>query len=298
MPKLSTSFEQINTLQRRYRKALPGRDFLLHRLFREEIAEVVYHSHCLQGGEISYKKIEQILQDRDSQRSFLKSEIAEIENLERSLLLMQEDEAKAELNREKMTSLHEILMLNLDQKTLGRFRKNKERARVKTDVEEYSGPSPTKMHDLLEDALVDYYSSHHEGITKRLARFHLAFANARPFTDGNGRVARNAVNYLLMRDGFPTIIFRKWDQRKYNEAFKEFNEKSLTKKMEEIISSALIDSLHKRLAYLDNKKIVTLADYARSKKLSPSALLNKAKRQTIEAFLEQDVWKIGVVQKK
>lgn len=38
---------------------------------------------------------------------------------------------------------------------------------------------------------------------------------------------------------------------------------------------------------------MTLADYAKHNKLSHSNLINKASRQTIEAFLEKDVWKIG-----
>jgi hypothetical protein len=48
------------------------------------------------------------------------------------------------------------------------------------------------------------------------------------------------------------------------------------------------------LAYLENKKIILLSDYARKKRLSHSNLINKAKRQTIEAFMEKGVWKIGI----
>jgi hypothetical protein len=64
--------------------------------------------------------------------------------------------------------------------------------------------------------------------------------------------------------------------------------------MEEIVGKALCNSYHKRLAYLEGKKIMTLADYARQEKTSHSNLLNKAKRQTIEAFWERGKWKIGV----
>ena len=45
---------------------------------------------------------------------------------------------------------------------------------------------------------------------------------------------------------------------------------------------------------MEGKKIVTLANYAKSNKLSHSNLINKANRQTIEAFLEKNIWKIGV----
>ncbi|HNT29466.1 MAG TPA: hypothetical protein PKL83_00760 [bacterium] len=60
------------------------------------------------------------------------------------------------------------------------------------------------------------------------------------------------------------------------------------------ILSINVNSYRKRLAYLEQKKIITLAEYARQSGLSHSNLLNKAKRQSIEAFLEKNVWKIGI----
>jgi len=64
--------------------------------------------------------------------------------------------------------------------------------------------------------------------------------------------------------------------------------------MDEIVAKALTNSYHRRLAYLEGRKIITLAEYAKTNKLSHSNLINKATRQTIEAFLEKGVWKIGV----
>ena len=57
---------------------------------------------------------------------------------------------------------------------------------------------------------------------------------------------------------------------------------------------SIVDNLEQMLvAYLEGKKIMTLVDYAKSRKLSHSNLINKANRQTIEAFMEKGVWKIG-----
>jgi len=39
---------------------------------------------------------------------------------------------------------------------------------------------------------------------------------------------------------------------------------------------------------------MTLADHVRENKLSHSNLINKANRQSIEAFWEKGTWKIGV----
>ena len=95
-------------------------------------------------------------------------------------------------------------------------------------------------------------------------------------------------------------IQKKWftSFKKYYEAFNEFDAKGATTIMEEIVGKALTNSYHKRLAYLEGAHIMALAEYGKIKKISHSNLINKATRQTIEAFLEKGVWKIGVVEKK
>jgi hypothetical protein len=85
------------------------------------------------------------------------------------------------------------------------------------------------------------------------------------------------------------------DREKYYDAFKVFEGSGGTTIMEEIVGKALTNSYHKRLAYLEGKRIVTLIEHAKSNKISHSNLINKALRQTIEAFLERGVWKIGTL---
>jgi hypothetical protein len=60
-----------------------------------------------------------------------------------------------------------------------------------------------------------------------------------------------------------------------------------------LLARAVRESLHRRLAYLRGQRIVRLTDYAHEMGLAPNAQLNAAKRQTIPAFRERGVWKIG-----
>ena len=101
-------------------------------------------------------------------------------------------------------------------------------------------------------------------------------------------------HYLLIREGYVPINIKFIERKTYYAAFNEFDTKGLTSIMEEIVGRAVTNSYHKRLAYLKGKKIITLNAYAKQNRLSHSNLINKAKRQTIEAFLEKNVWKIGV----
>jgi hypothetical protein len=97
-----------------------------------------------------------------------------------------------------------------------------------------------------------------------------------------------------MQLGFPPIIIRDKEKSNYYKSFQEFQSNEKQTGMETILCLGLIESLHKRLAYLNGKKIIKLSEYAKSKNMDLKSLLNKAKRQSIEAFREKGVWKIGI----
>ena len=63
--------------------------------------------------------------------------------------------------------------------------------------------------------------------------------------------------------------------------------------MESILALALVESLHKRVTYMRGEPIVRLSEYVRQNGLSAPAVTNAARRQTIPAFRERGVWKIG-----
>jgi len=90
------------------------------------------------------------------------------------------------------------------------------------------------------------------------------------------------------------LIVRNKGKQKYYECFKAFEYNKETKGMDKILTMALLESLHKRVAYLKGEQIIKLSEYAKDKKESLNTLLNMARRQTIPAFREKGIWKIGV----
>jgi Fic family protein len=187
-----------------------------------------------------------------------------------------------------------MLISNIRDDVAGRFRQEGEWVRVASHV----APDPKEVVGRLEKMLAAYNASSHENIIKRIALMHLTFEYIHPFVDGNGRIGRVINNYLLIREGFVPVNIKFIDRKMYYDAFNEFDEKGAAGIMEEIVGKALTNSYHKRLAYLEGARIMTLAEYSKEFNISHSNLINKANRQTIEAFLEKGVWKIGVPQKK
>ncbi|MBM2818121.1 MAG: hypothetical protein HW401_711 [Parcubacteria group bacterium] len=290
MAKTLAAFNKINTLRERYYKASTGKDALIKLISEAEVAEQVYNSNAIENSTLTLEETEKILLQIDLDRFISEREIFEAKNLARVTSYIDKRAKEQELNLDVILSLHKMLISSISDDIAGRFRKTGEYVRVGSHI----APKSEEVIPRLEKILAEYNASSHENIIKRIAKLHLTFEHTHPFCDGNGRIGRVLNNYLLIRDGYVPINIKFIDREKYYDAFKEFDEKDKTEIMEEIVARSLTNSYHKRLAYLEGKKIMTLVDYAKNNKLSHSNLINKANRQTIEAFLEKNIWKIGI----
>ncbi|MBI5077722.1 Fic family protein [Candidatus Falkowbacteria bacterium] len=293
MPKTLHIINIISHLRERYYAAAVGKQALLKLLSEAEVAEQVYNSNAIENSTLTLEETEKILLQIDLDRYITEREIFEAKNLARVVSYIDKRAKEQELTLEVILSLHKMLISNIRDDIAGRFRKENEFVRVGSHI----APNPKEIVNRLEKILSEYNASSHENIIRRIAKLHLAFEYTHPFCDGNGRIGRVINNYLLIREGFVPINIKFIDRKKYYEAFIEFDAKGATAIMEEIVGKALTNSYYKRLAYLEGAQILTLAEYAKMNKISHSNLINKASRQTIEAFLEKGVWKIGVAQK-
>jgi Fic family protein len=290
MAKVKSIYKKIDSLRSRYYKASFGKDELLKIILESEVAEQVYNSNAIENSTLTLEETDKILNQIDCDRFISIREMFEAKNLARVISYIDKKAKKQEFNLDMMLFLHKMLLSNIDDEIAGRFRKDNEFVRVGDHI----APNPKEVIKRLEKMLVEYYSTPSENIIKRLAKLHLVFENTHPFCDGNGRIGRVINNYLLIREGYVPINIKFIDRQFYYEAFREFNWRNKTTIMEEIVGKALTNSYHKRLAYLEGNEIVLLLDYAKRKKTSHSNLINKAKRQTIEAFLERGKWKIAI----
>ena len=171
----------------------------------------------------------------------------------------------------------------------GRFRNVGEYVRVGT----YIAPAPEKIEKMVDNLLFDFTDLLEVDLVEKIAKFHLGFEHIHPFCDGNGRIGRVLVNFQLNKLGYPRIIIRDKNKEEYYLAFRKYDEQKSTKEMERIIALALLESLHKRVTYLKGDIVVRLSEYVKKHNLSASSCTNKAFRQTIPAFREKGIWKIG-----
>jgi Fic family protein len=289
MAKTLSVFKKINLLRERYYKVAAKKDALLQIISEAEVAEQVYNSNAIENNTLTLEETEKILSQIDLDRFVSVRELFEAKNLARVVSYINSKAKKQEMDINLILLLHKMLLSNIRDDVAGRFRNEGEWVRVGSHI----AVDPELVVDKLGEMFATYHANPTVNITKKIARLHLTFEHIHPFMDGNGRIGRVVNNYILLREGFVSINIKFIDRKLYYNAFHEFNRQGKTAIMEEIVGKALTNSYHKRLAYLESKEIITLAEYAKREKISHPNLINKAHRQTIEAFMEKGIWKIS-----
>ena len=283
-------YDEIEELRKRYAKAIRGKELLIRVRNEAEIPEHVYNSNAIENSTLTLEETEKILLQIDLDRYITEREIFEAKNLARVMDYIEKKKETLQLSNTTLLFLHKMLIANIRDEIAGRFRADSEWVRVGTHI----APASQEIQKHLRAMWHDFRGDKHLHIVKRIAALHLKFEYTHPFVDGNGRIGRVLNNLALIKNGYVPINIAFSNRASYYEAFKEFEKSSSSNIMQEIVGRALLESYHKRLAYAEGKQIITLNEYAKSHRLSHSNVINKAVRQTISAFREKGVWKIGV----
>ena len=280
---------KIRALKKEYEQLKAGKESLLALLREAELPELVYNSNAIENSTLTLKETEKILLEQEVMRDVSVRELFEAKNLARVLEYL-ESRPNLELNIDNILLLHRMLIGGINDKIAGKLRQPNEYVRVGSHI----APAPEHVERLLDSLLSDYLSNHEQYFIDNIGQFHTELEFIHPFVDGNGRIGRVVVNLQLMSFGYPPIIIRsKGKQNDYYPLFRDYQNNKDSSGMSDLFALALQESLHKRLAYLKGINIVKLVDYAKEHNLAPNGQLNAAKRQTIPAFREKGVWKIG-----
>lgn len=280
--------KRIKKLKAEYERLRIGKDSLLKIIDEAEIPESIYNSNAIENSTLTLKETEKILLEMEVSRNVSLREVFEAKNL---AMVMEYIHTKSSevLSIETILLLHQMLLGNIDESIAGKFRKRDEYVRIGTFI----ATAPEHIERMLEESLIEYSSDHTNYFIDKISRFHLQFEAIHPFNDGNGRIGRVLINYQLYNLGFPGIIIRDKEKQTYYRSFREYHDDKKTKTMDKIILLSLMEAFHKRIAYLKGDKIVDATEYAAKVGKPAPVVLNAAKRQTIPAFRERGVWKIG-----
>ena len=281
--------DRLSKLKFEYEKLRKSHDDLLKMITESELPEMVYNSNAIENSTLTLEETEKILFEQAIMREVSLRETYEAVNLSRVIKYLW-TRPSYKLSVENIELLHQMLLGGISDSHAGHIRRPGQYVRVGR----YIAPPPEHVRSMLEELINLYNSNDTEYFLAKIAEFHLQFETIHPFCDGNGRIGRVLINLQLSACGYPPIIIHnKGKREKYYPVFEEWSDKHKSDKFCDYLYLVLSESLNKRLAYLHGNKIIKLSDYIKANGLNASATTNAANRQTIAAFRQAGVWKIG-----
>ena len=200
---------------------------------RKFMLEFNYNSNHIEGNTLTYGQTELLLMFDQVDGDAKMHDLEEMKAHNVGLKMMQEEANAAErplteyfiktlhktLIREDYTVRKELPDGNITTYTIhaGQY-KTRPNSVITVTGERFEYASPEETPALMTD-LIDWYNGAvDEGKLSALelaSLFHYRYIRIHPFEDGNGRIARLLVNFILLRAGYPMIIVRSDDKDKY-----------------------------------------------------------------------------------
>ena len=125
-----------------------------------------------------------------------------------------------DITKEFILKLHELVVLNTLRRDLvsqiGRYRN------VQVFIGRSIPPKPQEVPDKMA-GLLRWYSSNKKSLHPVVlaSHFHAEFEKIHPFVDGNGRVGRLLMNFIIHKKGFPMINIPQKKKFKYYEVLQD-----------------------------------------------------------------------------
>ena len=116
------------------------------------------------------------------------------------------------------------------------------------------GASPEDVAAEMGELLAELADIPDEKVLTAAAYYHAKFENIHPFADGNGRVGRLTMNYLLLIHGHPPIIIHEEDRKDYYAALEAWDERQELEPLISFLKTQTAKTWEKQLDRAKQKK--------------------------------------------
>lgn len=176
----------------------------------EEISiAFTYNTNAIEGSTITLEEAREIIQENLAPNKPIR-DIKETENHSKVFLDMLKNKEK--IKKGLLLNWHQKIFSETKSDISGRFRDYLVR------VGPHIAPDWQDV-DSLMDNLINFINSSKLNPVELAARTHYRFESIHPFGDGNGRIGRLLMNYILWHTGYPMIIIEYNKRASYYRAF-------------------------------------------------------------------------------
>jgi Fic family protein len=178
----------------------------------EQIAiAFTYNTNAIEGSKITLEETREIIEDKISPNKPLR-DVKETEKHAKVFLEMLNK--KERITKALILNWHLQIFKDSKEDIAGRFRDHLVR------VGEHLAPDWQDVESLMKELFIYINNKPKDlNILEFVAIIHYRFEKIHPFADGNGRIGRLLINYILWHEGYPMLII---DYKKRKSYYKSF----------------------------------------------------------------------------
>ena len=225
--------KRIETLYQEWQSLQPLKEQDQNRLDQKFMLEFNYNSNHIEGNTLTYGQTEMLLMFGKVVEEANMKDLEEMKASNVGLKMVKE----AALDKEQplteyfIRTLHQTLLredytvyrqlpdgTNTSYVVHAGQYKTRPNSVITPTGERFEYASPEETPALMTDLLQWYNQAEAEGVMSPIelaSLFHYRYIRIHPFEDGNGRISRLIVNYILYRHGYPMIVVKSNDKNNY-----------------------------------------------------------------------------------
>lgn len=195
------------------------------------LIKFTYNTNRIEGSTLTLKETARLLEEGITPRN---KPVKDVREAEAHKIVFEEMlEEKGDLSLRFVLKWHKKLFETIDLEIAGIVRKHP----VAIAGSKFEPPQPIELDYLLRRFFLWYNNTKKKIHPVELAALvHLKFVTIHPFTDGNGRISRLLMNFIMYKDGFPMLDIPYSNRTSYYNAL----ERSQTKEIDRIFIQYLI----------------------------------------------------------
>jgi Fic family protein len=195
--------------------------------FREEWT---YHTNAIEGNTFTYQETAFFLREGLTVKGKTLREHLEIINHAEAIGYLDEAIKERDLSERLIKDFHALLFQGVKEIdfSLGEYKKSDNHVlTVSGTIHKYSSyiHAQQEMESLL--AWYDHKKDHLHPV-EVAALFHHKFVAIHPFADGNGRVSRLCMNFILLKNGYAPAVIRNENRLDYYKALEQADQQDST----------------------------------------------------------------------